>query len=527
MRARSFRPRLESLDERSLPSLTLGRTYPLSDYYPRALVTGDFNGDNRLDLATRGSHSINGDIVSVLLGAGDGSFGNAQQFPAFSSSHDQNFISFLFMAVGDFNGDGYADLATGVSISGGSGDAPYPPYYSEFTGINVFFGDGGGSLHPVAIPMADRYFDTAWVADANADGRSDLVLYGYHYNTTGEYVRSPIALLGNSDGSFTETSEAPASAPPTPAPDINGDGYGDVVSADGAVGVQLGRADGSFLPTMYFSTGQDRHADGAAVGDFNGDGRPDVAATNMPYYNPGSVSVLLNDGNWPPADTPSLQISDATVNEGHAGTRTVTFTVTLSAPYDRVVTIDFATADSLAVASSDYQAASGTLTFEPGQTTKTVVVLVNGDRFGEPDETFAVSLSGPTNALVADGQGVGRILDDEPRISVTDVTKAEGGRNKTTLFTFTVALSAAYDQPVTVSFRTVNISATTGDGDYIARTGTLTFARGETTKTITIEVKGDNKREADEYFLLDLYDNSGNSWFTKNRGEGWILNDDR
>ena len=78
----------------------------------------------------------------------------------------------------------------------------------------------------------------------------------------------------------------------------------------------------------------------------------------------------------------------------------------------------------------------------------------------------------------------------------------------------------------TMSFRTVDGTATTSDGDYIAKTGTLTFAPGETTKTITIEVKGDNKKEADESFYLDLFGNSSNSLFTKNRGTGTILNDD-
>jgi hypothetical protein len=127
---------------------------------------------------------------------------------------------------------------------------------------------------------------------------------------------------------------------------------------------------------------------------------------------------------------------------------------------------------------------------------------------------------------MTDGQAVGTILDNEPQISISDVTKAEGRKNKTTLFTFTVTLSAPYDQPVTMSFTTVNGTATTGDNDYVARSGTLTFAPGETTKTITIDVKGDSKREADETFYLDLLGNSGNSWFTKKRGAGTILNDD-
>jgi hypothetical protein len=106
------------------------------------------------------------------------------------------------------------------------------------------------------------------------------------------------------------------------------------------------------------------------------------------------------------------------------------------------------------------------------------------------------------------------------------LTRIEGNARQTTLFTFTVTLSAPYDQAVTMSFRTVDGTATTSDGDYIAKTGTLTFAPGETTKTITIEVKGDNKREANETFYLDLFANSSNSLFAKNRGIGTILNDD-
>ena len=77
-----------------------------------------------------------------------------------------------------------------------------------------------------------------------------------------------------------------------------------------------------------------------------------------------------------------------------------------------------------------------------------------------------------------------------------------------------------------MSFRTADGSAKRSDNDYIAKTGTLTFPPGETTKTITIEVKGDDKKEANETFYLDLFGNSSNSLFTKNRGVGTILNDD-
>jgi probable HAF family extracellular repeat protein len=226
-------------------------------------------------------------------------------------------------------------------------------------------------------------------------------------------------------------------------------------------------------------------------------------------------------------DEPTISIANAApVTEGNVGTRSASFTVTLSAAYDVPITVNYVTADGTAIAGSDYQAASGTLTIPAGQTTGTITVLVNGDRLPEPNEAFLVNLSSPDYASVAVGQGVGTILDDEPRISISDVTKKEGRPGQTTLFTFTVTLSAAYDQAVTMSFRTVDGTAKTSDNDYVAKTGTVTFAPGETTKTITIVVNGDNKKEADETFYLDLFGNSSNSLFTKQRGIGTILNDD-
>src|SRR5205823_2771821 len=146
--------------------------------------------------------------------------------------------------------------------------------------------------------------------------------------------------------------------------------------------------------------------------------------------------------------------------------------------YDMAVTVHYQTANGSATAGSDYAAASGDVIIAAGQTTKSFTVAVIGDRSAEPTENFVVNLSGATNATISDGQGIGTILDDEPRISIGDVSKKEGKKNQTMLFTFTVTLSAAYDQPVTVSYRTADGTATTGDGDYTARTGTITFAPG-------------------------------------------------
>jgi len=77
-----------------------------------------------------------------------------------------------------------------------------------------------------------------------------------------------------------------------------------------------------------------------------------------------------------------------------------------------------------------------------------------------------------------------------------------------------------------MSFQTLNGTAKTSNNDYVAKSGTMTYAPGETTKTIMIEVKGDSKKEADETFYFDLFDLGGNALFTRSRGIGTILNVD-
>ena len=387
----------------------------------------------------------------------------------------------------------------------------------------------GGSFPDGSYPGPVVTDHSAAVGDFTTDGIPDQVTNGLD---TGLYLRA-----GLGDGTFADP--ILTAAPPTrgslAAADFNGDGRLDVVTfgvngstgdaADSAL-VLLGRGDGTFVWPFHYENVGVSPATGIDTWDFNGDGRPDLEVAGYDFWDGSPVTtVLVNNGDWGSV-LPNLRINDATVAEGNTGTASATFTVTLSAAWTRTITVDYGTSDATATAGSDYQAASGTLTFAPGETSKTITVLVNGDRVPEPNETFVVNLSSPTNATVVAGQGVGTIMDDEPRISIGDVTKTEGKKGQTTLFTFTVTLSAAYDQPVTMSFRTADGTAKTSDGDYVARTGTLTFAAGETSKTITIVVQGDSKRESDETFYLDLFGNSSNSLFTKKRGLGTIRNDD-
>ena len=130
------------------------------------------------------------------------------------------------------------------------------------------------------------------------------------------------------------------------------------------------------------------------------------------------------------------------------------------------------------------------------------------------------------DSFLTPAAGAADLAAAEPRVGIGDV-RLEGKKGRMMLcFTFTVAPSVAHDQGVTMSFQTVNGAGATVDKDYVAKTGTLTFAPGETTKSITVEVWGDSKKEANEYFYLDLFGLSSNALFTKSRGIGTILNDD-
>ena len=134
-----------------------------------------------------------------------------------------------------------------------------------------------------------------------------------------------------------------------------------------------------------------------------------------------------------------------TVTEGNAGTATRPSRSRLGAGSGRTVTVDFATANGTATAPGDYTA--GERARSPsrrGETTKTVTVPVNGDVLDEADETFFVNLSTPSNATIADGQGVGTITDDDPLPTLHDQRRhRDRGQRRHDDATFTVSLDAA------------------------------------------------------------------------------------
>jgi hypothetical protein len=130
-------------------------------------------------------------------------------------------------------------------------------------------------------------------------------------------------------------------------------------------------------------------------------------------------------------------------------------------------------------------------------------------------------------ATIADGQGAGTIVNDDvelPSLSVSDLSKKEG-KSRTTAFSFVVTLSGPSSAPVTVQYATANGTATVGGRDYYAKSGTLTFQPGQTSKTVTVSVRGDRTREADETFFLNLANSQG-ATIGDGQGLGTILNDD-
>ncbi len=110
---------------------------------------------------------------------------------------------------------------------------------------------------------------------------------------------------------------------------------------------------------------------------------------------------------------PSLSIDDTSTVEGDSGSSTANLAVNLSQAWTTPVTVDFATSDGTASQPDDYAPSSGTLTFAPGDTSKTISVEVTGDTIDEPDETVGVDLSAPSGATIADGHAQLTITDDD------------------------------------------------------------------------------------------------------------------
>jgi len=235
---------------------------------PISVAIGDLDGDGKPDLAV----ATSGANVSILLGAGAGSFGAAttlvlcQNYPVLVPN---------FVAIGDLNGDGKPDLA--VTCPGGS--------------VNILLGTGAGSFEPATNFGAGTAPYSVAIGDLNGDGKPDLAVA----NAGG----SVSILLGDGTGSFETTNFGAGSRPVSVAiGDLNGDGTLDLAVANDSccfnvlsISILLGTGSGSFGGATSFAAGARPFS--VAIGDLDGDGKPDLAVAN---FFSGDVSILLGTG---------------------------------------------------------------------------------------------------------------------------------------------------------------------------------------------------------------------------------------
>ena len=247
------------------------------------------------------------------------------------------------------------------------------------------------------------------------------------------------------------------------------------------------------------------------------------ASGDLPV-SPATIALIDDDA------PPTVSIDSPSVSEGDSGSTDLTFTVTLSAASGKRVTVNWvAGTGGTATSGTDYGVLdTGTLTFEPGETERTIVVSVAGDTVDEGDETVQLTLSNSANAVIETRTGTGTIMDDDgeaPTLSIDSPSVAEGDDGSASL-TYTVTLSAAGGRTVTVDYADAGTGTATPGTDYaVLDAGTLTFEPGETGRTIAVSVTGDTLDEPDETVVLALSGPS-NATLETASGVGTIVDDD-
>jgi hypothetical protein len=359
-----------------------------------AVVVNDFNGDGKSDIASlAGNQNIN-----VHLGDGQGGFGQPTAFPAgFAPS---------FLRSADFNGDGNADLVTLTNLSTAS----------------ILLGNGsGGFAAPVTYEggtgIITRKITTG---DFNSDDRPDFALTDQS---------------GSISVIFNSCSATPVSLPTLSVGSVTVN-EGEAGTADATFNVSLSAASTKTVVVSFYTAGSNALKDvdyqtrfgaltfapgvtvqtitvpviGDALDEFDEQFEVRLVYPVNAVVSSGPAQGTILDNDLPP----SISINDVTVNEGHVGTTSAVFTVSLSSPSGKPVGIVVHTADGTAQAGIDYQSLDLGLSFNAGQTSVTATVAVIGDNLNEPNRNFSINLTTPVNATVADDQGVGTIVDDDP-----------------------------------------------------------------------------------------------------------------
>lgn len=305
---------------------------------------------------------------------------------------------------------------------------------------------------------------------------------------------------------------------------IHGGSGNDVIEGDAGADIlngQSGNDDingGSEDDTILGGGGKDTLSGGTENDVVKGQSGDDVV-----FGGGGADSVDGGDGNDIVEGIGTFAfISDTTVTEGDSGGVSATLTVSLTQPTIIGLTISFVTTSGTAIVGQDFLATSGTLTYGPGDTSKTITVTVLGDLVGEGGESFFVDLSTTSQIGISDSRGEISILDDDVVASINDIAQTE--TNGSTTFNFTVSLNGVPQNAITVDYEFGNGNALAGF-DFDGTAGSVTIAPGTTSAQLSVTVTGDGTPEDDENFFVNLIATSDYS-LTDSQGVGTILNDD-
>jgi hypothetical protein len=267
-RRRDYRPQLEVLEDRAVPSFVTASNFP-TGASPNGIAAGDLNHDGRLDVVSVGNGTfLHANVLSVLLNADSGTFAAPVNYTT-----DANPAA---VALGDFRGDGKLDA---VTVNRGGDD------------VSVLLGNGNGSFQSAVNYDVGPTPDAVAVGDFNGDGRLDLAV-------ANGGAASLSILLGNGNGTFgaaTSVSLVSGSPSSVAVADFNGDGKLDLVTAEGGlrgVNVLLGNGNGTFQAAVRYTT--DANAVAVATGDLNGDGKQDLAVA---CASTGFDDILLGNGD--------------------------------------------------------------------------------------------------------------------------------------------------------------------------------------------------------------------------------------
>ena len=516
---------------------------------PRDVVAGDFDGDDEVDLATVDSDD---DTVTVLLGDGDGTFTEATgspiavgDAPTALSTADLDGDETLDLAVANFldedvtvllgDGDGTFTEATGspVAVDGRPADViaedldgdgvPDLVTANRFfnNDLSILLGDGDGTFTAAAISPVEAGTQPVALAvgDFDDDGVRDLavtntlsddvsVFRNVPLVATIEDVMVPEGDEGTSNATFTVTLSATPSTPVTIDYEILPPPTLDPMPPEAPAPATPGEDYTPVTGTLTFNGTDTATITVPILGDLELEPNEvfTVVLSNplgCPVVLPmPAVGTILNDDA-------EVTLVDVAAPEGDAGTSPATFTVTIPFPSTNPVSVDYATTAMMgsATAGTDYTPASGTVTIAPGMTSATFTVGILGDQLVESDETFAVMLSNPTNASIAEmsDMAIGTIQDDESTIMLgSDSITVEEGEDAflTVIRTGMGALNRPSSVVLTVGPGTMG-SATPGE-DYSPITMTLTFAPFETIKQLSIHVVDDDLIEPAETFTASI-----------------------